>query len=290
MIDTVNSSYIHAGTSENFKALVLENSHHGPVLVNFWSRKAEPCLRQYPILEQLIHHFDGRVLLINVDTEGEVIFTKEYGITCVPTLKLFRNEQVVETLHGFQAEDDVKKILEQYVTHDSDFKLADAIEMFMKGNTKAAYETIAELIVDDPINPRLPLTMCKLLKHEGRHEEAIKLIESLPADIRVNKDVQQFYVMLGFFNELDATSDMEMLRQQSEAAADDLAIKRKFVTALVTEQQFEEALQLLVEIMETDPGYHENYAQQAMLKIFSIIGVDNPLVDLFQPNLRRYVH
>ena len=55
MIDTVNSPYIHTGTSDNFKALVLENSHRGPVLVNFCSKKSDPCLQQYPILDQLIH-------------------------------------------------------------------------------------------------------------------------------------------------------------------------------------------------------------------------------------------
>ena len=290
MIDTVNSPYIHAGTSENFKTLVLENSHHGPVLVNFCSRNAEPCLQQHPILNQLIHHYDGRVLLINVDTESELVFTKEYGVASVPTLMLFRSELVVETLHGFQSEDDIKKILEQYVTRDSDLKLADAIEMFTSGNAKAAYEAIAKLIVDDPVNPLLPLTMCKLLKHEGRHKEAIKLIESLPADIRANKDIQQFFTMLGFFNELEATTDIATLKQQSEAASDDLAIKRKLVTALATEQQFEQALQLLVDIMEIEPGYQENYAQQAMLKIFFIVGADDPLVNLFGPNLRRYMH
>lgn len=290
MIDTVNSPYIHTGTSDNFKALVLENSHRGPVLVNFCSKKSDPCLQQYPILDQLIHHYAGRLLLINVDTESEFVVTKEYGIASVPTLKLFRNELVVETLHDFQSEADLKKIIEEYVTRESDLKLADAIEMFTSGNARAAYETIAELIVDDPVNPRLPLTLCKLLKHEGRYEEAIKLIESLPTDIRANSEVQQFYILLGFFNELDPTTDMARLKQQSVAVKDDLAVKRKFVTALVTEQQFEEALQLLVEIMEMDPGYQENYAQQAMLKIFAIVGTDDPLVDIFGPNLRRYVH
>ena len=290
MIDSVSSPYIYAGTSENFKSLALENSHHGPVLVNFWSKKVEPCLRQYPILEQLVQQYDGRLLLVNVDTESEFVFTKEYGIASVPTLKLFRNEQVVETMHGFQSEADIKKIIEQYVTRDSDLKLADAIEIFTNGNAKAAYENIAELIVEDPINPRLPLTMCKLLKHEGRHEEAIKLIESLPADIRSNTGVQQFYALLGFFNELDVMVDIASLKQQSEASPDDLSLKSKLLTAMVTESQFDEALQLLVEIMEIDPGYQENYAQQAMLRIFAIIGADHPLVDLYRKNLQRYVH
>lgn len=85
MIDSLSSPYIHTATSNNFNSMVLENSHKGPVLVNFWSKNAGPCLRQYPLLDQIIHHYDGRVLLINIDSETEVIITKQYGITSVPT-------------------------------------------------------------------------------------------------------------------------------------------------------------------------------------------------------------
>lgn len=44
--------------------------------------------------------------------------------------------------------------------------------------------------VEDPINPRLPQALCKLLKHEKRFDEAISLLESLPPDIRQHKDTQ----------------------------------------------------------------------------------------------------
>ena len=105
MIETIDSPYIHAAVADNFKSLVLDNSNQGPVLVNFWSKKAGPCLRQYPVLDKLIHHYGGRVLLVNIDTEKEIVITKEYGITSVPTWKLFRDGRVVETWHGYQSEE-----------------------------------------------------------------------------------------------------------------------------------------------------------------------------------------
>ena len=58
----LESPYILAGSSENFAALVLENSTLGPVLVNYWSPKAGPCLRLYPILDNLIHEFAGKMI------------------------------------------------------------------------------------------------------------------------------------------------------------------------------------------------------------------------------------
>jgi len=198
MIDSIDSPYIIEATSNNFKPLVLENSKQGPVLVNFWSKNAGPSLRQYPILDQIVHHYDGRLLLINVDADKEVAITSEYGITSVPTLKLFRNQQVVGTLHGYQSEEDLLKVLEQHVARDSDLTLAGAIRLYTDGKKTEAYETIANAIVDDPVNPRLPLTFCKLLKHEARYNEALALIDALPPDIRKYIEVVQLHDLLSF--------------------------------------------------------------------------------------------
>lgn len=290
MIDSIDSPYIIAATSNNFKPLVIENSSQGPVLVNFWSQKAGPSLRQYPILDQIVHHYDGRLLLINVDADTEVAITKEYGISSVPTLKLFRNKQVVETMHGYQSEQDLLQILEQYVARDSDLTLAGAIRLYTDGKKTEAYETIANAIVDDPVNPRLPLTFCKLLKHEERYKEAMALIDSLPPIIRNNKEVEQLHDLLTFHTDLDNSRNIEGLKSQVELSPDDLDAKRQLTIQYVIDKQHEKALEQLVNIMEIDPGYQDNYARSAMLKLFNILGSEHTLVRKFRPNLKRYAH
>jgi len=290
MNDSVYSPYIYAAMAENFQSLVLENSRRGPVLVNFWSSSAGPCLHQYPFLDKLIHQYDGRVLLINVDADKEIVISKDYGVTSVPTLKLFRNQQVVETLHGYQSEADLISVLTPYVARDSDMTLAEAVQLFADGKSVEAYEMIANAIVDDPVNYRLPLTMCKLLKHEERFAEAIRLIETLPKDIRENKEIDQFYDLLGFFAEADLTGDVDALIQHVESVPDDLRAKRQLAIQYVTAQEFEKALQQLVAIMELDHAYLENYPQKAMLKIFNILGSENKLIAQYRPNLNRYIH
>lgn len=290
MIEAIDSPHILEATSENFTSLVLENSKAGPVLVNFWSRKAGPCLRQYPILDKLIHHYGGRLLLVNVDTESEFVFTKEYSIASVPTLKLFRYGQVVETLHGYQSEKDLSKILDQYVSRDSDKLLSKAIQEYAQGNASKAYEILAQAIVSDPINPRLPLAMCKLLKHEQRYDEALKLIESMPPDIRKNAELVQQHALLSFYVDLPENSSLEILYANIESAPEDLQARRQLVAHYVVEEKYEQALQELVKIMEIDQGYDNNYARIAMLNTFHILGNAQELVAKYRPNLKRYTH
>ena len=290
MIDTIDSPYIHAAIAANFQALVLDNSNRGPVLVNFWSRKAGPCLRQYPVLDKLIHHYTGRILLVNVDTETEIILSKEYGITSVPTLKLFRNGQVVETWHGYQSEADLTKVLDNYVARDSDQVLVQAIQLYGEGKQVDAYEMIVNAIAGDPHNPRLPLAMCKLLKHEERYEEAAKLISALPAEIRNNADIVHFHDLLTFYLEIDPASDIAALEKHLDSSPDDIPAKQQLVARFVIQHQYEQALQQLVNIMDIDPGFADNYAQKATIRIFNLLGPEHELVTRFRPALRRYIH
>lgn len=290
MIESINSPYIHAATTENFKALVLDNSYKGPVIVNFWSKKAGPCLRQYPILDKLIYHYAGKLLLVNIDTENEFIITKEYGIASVPTLKLFRNAQIMETMHGFQSEDDLIKVFDLYVARDSDKSLSKAIQLYSNGKLTEAYETIANAIVSDPTNPRLPLAMCKLLKHEKRYNEALNLITTLPDDIRKHREIVQLNALLFFYTDLDTTTNSQELKKQVDLNSDDCAAKQRLAAHYVIEQQYDQAFQELSNIVELDQGYNDNYAQNAMLRILDILGPDQELGSKIRVCLKRYTH
>ena len=247
-------------------------------------------MRLYPVLDKIIHHYTGRVLLVNIDTESDLVIPREYGITSVPTLKLFRNGQVVETWHGYQSEEDLAKVLDIYIARDSDQTLAQAIQLYSEGNTAQAYEMIAEAIVSDPVNPRLPLAMSKLLKHDERYSEALKLIDTLPDDIRNDQEISQFHDLLSFYLDLDPDSDLNTTIARVQSSPDDVEARQQLTARYVVQQMYEEALNELVNVMDIDPGYQENYAQQAMLKIFNILGNENALVGQFRPYLKRYTH
>ncbi len=290
MIETIDSPYIHAGSATNFEALVLKNSNEGPVLVNFWSKKAGPCLRQYPVLDKLVHGYDGRLLLVNVDADVEVKITAEYGIASLPTLKLFRREKVVETLHGYQSEAELINSLSQYVARDSDQLLADAIAEYSRGDQQQAYTSLSDAIIKDPANPRLPIALCKLLKHERRYSEALTFLTSLPQEISATSEVNALRDELGFMLIADNITDVEALIEQVGEQTDDLQAMVELSAFYILNSEFEPALQLLVDIMEIEQGYHDNYAQKSMLKIFNALGSDHELVKQFRPNLRRYTH
>lgn len=95
---------------------------------------------------------------------------------------------------------------------------------------------------------------------------------------------------LGFMLIADNISDVEALFERVEVEPGDLHAKLQLSAFSILNGEFESALQLLVDIMEIEQGYEDNYAQKSMLKIFNTLGSDHDLVKQFRPNLRRYTH
>ena len=79
-----NSNFILDATAETFAEMVIGNSMRGPVMVNYWSAKAGPCLKLWPQLEKLANEYSGKFLLVNLNTDKYLQFSKtELGITSV---------------------------------------------------------------------------------------------------------------------------------------------------------------------------------------------------------------
>ncbi|MCK5648333.1 MAG: tetratricopeptide repeat protein, partial [Gammaproteobacteria bacterium] len=289
-VDSINSPYIHAANRVNFQSLVIENSNRGPVLVNFWSKKAGPCLRQYPLLDKLVHDYKGRLLLINIDADSELKITREIGISSVPTLKLYRNSEIVESRHGYQPEQDLVELVDQYIARDSDQIIALAIEEYGKGNQNNAYDMITQEILKDPDNPRLPLAIGKLLKYERRFQEALTLFDSLPANIIKNSDVTRFKQELDFFAIANEITDLDALLAQSDNVDDDLAAMQQRAAFFIVNQDYEKSFKQLQKIMDKDKYFTDDFARRSMLTLIAWLGVEHPLVKQYKPVLRRYTH
>ena len=132
--------------------------------------------------------------------------------------------------------------------------------------------------------------MCKLLKHEERFSEALKLIATLPDQIRKTQEIDQLHDLLSFHLDVDPSNDMNVIIRRIESSPGDIAAMQQLVAWYVIHQEYEKALNELVKMMDLDHSYEDCYAQKAMLKIFNILGTEHTLVAEFRPNLKRYTH
>jgi putative thioredoxin len=282
--------FIRDATEENFNELVVANSSKGPVLVNFWSKKVGPCIRQYPVLEKLAHEFSGRFLLVNFNTDDFGALAREYGVTSLPTLKLFMKGEVVDTRHGYQDESDMKYLMAKYMPRESDARLTEAVRTFQQGDAEKALVMLAEATMEDPKNIRLPLTMAKLMVGEGRMEEAAQLLANMPLEQRDDQETRTLRGHIVLLQGHENAPPIEQLEDEVASNSDNCEARYQLASHCFVEEDYARAMQLLFEVLQIDRQYQQGTAHQALMTLFSILGDEHELVKVYRAKLQKMAH
>ena len=92
--------------SSNFESTVTQGSV--PVVVDFWAPWCGPCKAIAPILEDLAKELGDTVNIckVNVETNNEI--ASKYDIRAIPTILIFKDGAVADTVVGLTSLDDLK--------------------------------------------------------------------------------------------------------------------------------------------------------------------------------------
>lgn len=100
-------------TTESFKSTL--NASPTPVLVDFWAPWCGPCKAIAPILEELATEFDGKIKIAKVNIDEHDAVAAEFGVRTIPTMILFKDGKVAETLVGMMPKAALKAKLAAHV-------------------------------------------------------------------------------------------------------------------------------------------------------------------------------
>ena len=108
---TNKAQEVFSVTDANFKSEVLETDQ--PTLVDFWAPWCAPCRAVGPTIEELAGRYRGavRVAKLNVDENPQT--PRAYGILSIPTVLIFKDSEVVDTLVGVQPRHRYEQVLDK---------------------------------------------------------------------------------------------------------------------------------------------------------------------------------
>ena len=98
-------------TDANFESEVLGSNQ--PVLVDFWAEWCGPCRLLTPTIEELAGELgeSAKVGKLNVDENSET--AAKYHISSIPSVLVFKDGELVETLVGVQSKQRYQEALTQ---------------------------------------------------------------------------------------------------------------------------------------------------------------------------------
>ncbi len=286
----MESHYIYEGTEENFATLVLNNSNKGPVLVNFWAEWAGPCHRLFPLLAQLAREYAGKFLLVNLNTDEQAPVAQEYGVRSLPMVKIFRGGKLREEVHGYQPEAELRRIINRYVVRASDERIGAAIRLYQKGDVDESLTLLAQAALDDPDNLRIPVILGKLLVAQRRYDEAEALLRGLPPETREQGEISHLLAHLSFIQVAQRASDRDALATRLAADPGDSQIRYEFAALAVVNDDYETALENLLELVRRDRTFGEDAGRRGMLALFDVLKNRTDLVERYRARMFSILH
>ncbi|MCK5080801.1 MAG: thioredoxin [Candidatus Moranbacteria bacterium] len=101
--------------SENFKKEVVEASKEKPVLVDFFAEWCGPCKMQGPIVDELAKEIGDKAIIGKLNIESTEDVAGEYGVMSIPTMLVFKDGEVKETMTGLREKGALEEILKKYL-------------------------------------------------------------------------------------------------------------------------------------------------------------------------------
>ncbi len=270
-------AFIFEVSQGNFGSTVILNSHKIPVIVEFMGIWSEPCIRLEDSLAALAREFAGQFIFAKVDIDEQHSLREEYAIQNLPTLKLFKDGEIVRTEEGLLNDDELGALLKSYgIFRESDEIREQARQKHLAGDTMEAITLLTQAIKQDPGNIRVAMDMVQVMLDIGELRSAQELFDKLPSNDQDSATGRSLTGQLAFKTLAAKTTGKEPLQAAVAQNAEDHDARFDLAVCLVAEHDYSQAMDQLFAIFDTEPEYKEGAAREMIINLTNMLTPNEP--------------
>ena len=259
-------------TAKSFANAVIEKSRETPVLVDFWADWCAPCKMLMPVLAALATEYSGKIQLVKVNTDQEPQLATEYGVRSLPTVKLFKEGQVVDEFMGVLPERAVREFIERYLNRPADNQIRAAAELAAAGQHDEAIKLLVTALAEDPKYDKTRLALAEEQLEAGRLGDVRQTLNGISAQIRFDPPFKSLVARLELAEITNNDVDRATLEKRISSNPDDLIAREQLGAVCFAAGENEAAMEQWLEIVRRGQGGIKENGRENLIRTFEVLG------------------
>jgi len=268
----------------NAAALLIEESHKRPVVVDFWADWCEPCKVLMPLLERIATEYQGAFLLAKVNADEQGAIAQQFGVRSLPTVMVIQGGQPVDGFVGAQSEAQVRELLQKYLPSPWDALVQQATEFLEAGDFQAALAPLRQAWDESRKQHDIAMLYVHALIEAMRLDEAQAILD----DIRLadqDDAFEQMRAQIEIKRQAAKTPEIQALEAQLETSPDDLGIRHQLGVQYTSSGQYREGMEQFIAILRVDREHDDGATKRVLLDTIAALGKGDPLAVEYQRQL-----
>ncbi|OYY64717.1 tetratricopeptide repeat protein [Sphingomonas sp. 28-62-11] len=276
---------------EAFRRDVVEPSMTKLVIIDFWAEWCGPCKALTPLLDKIAAAYaDKGVVLAKIDTDKNQFIAAQFQIRSIPTVYAMFEGQLVADLTSARTESALRTMLDQILrqlpiqTEEAKAEaeieplIAMAEQVLADGDGLRALGIFDQLIEMAPDHPDVLSGRIRALIASGRPDDAEAAIATLPETVAKLPEISRAQSALALAREAKPVDDLAGLAATVAANPADMAARYELAGGQMAAGDRDAAADTLLAMIADDRDWDESAARQRLLKLFEVVGLEDPWV------------